>query len=228
MLRRPPQIVAVGGGGNVVIDPDRQLDAYILRATGRAKPRVCFLPTATGDSDAYVARYYASFATHQCLPARSAVSPHTRSPQALLTQDLIRGGEHQSMLATCERDCRILHRAWRSSSPASCGRHLVRRRHGSGLMPGAARRTRLAGGTCCPHYDGNRSDGRRCTRSREMAAHRQRWPLTTARPRLSAATASCRVVPTSGGACQVRRQGRGSSKWRSPSEGSKNRGPASN
>src|SRR5689334_8338922 len=103
MRRRPPQIIAVGGGGNAATGRDRRLDAYILRATGRSNPRVCFLPTATGDSDAYISRYYKSFGTHRCQPTH--VPLFRRTPdleQALLTQDLIYvgGGNTKSMLAT--------------------------------------------------------------------------------------------------------------------------------
>ncbi len=38
------------------------LDDYVLELTGVPRPRVCFLPSASGDADHYVVRFYRSFA----------------------------------------------------------------------------------------------------------------------------------------------------------------------
>jgi dipeptidase E len=38
------------------------LDDYILRASGKEKPRICFVPTACGDADSYIVRFYRRFA----------------------------------------------------------------------------------------------------------------------------------------------------------------------
>ena len=38
------------------------LDDYVLRLTGVERPRVCFVPTASGDADHYVVRFYRTFA----------------------------------------------------------------------------------------------------------------------------------------------------------------------
>ena len=37
------------------------LDDYVLSLTGVRRPRVCFLPTASGDADHYVVRFYRRF-----------------------------------------------------------------------------------------------------------------------------------------------------------------------
>jgi peptidase E len=59
---RPIQIVAMGGGG-FTMEPDNPLlDDYLLGLTGKAAPRVCFLPTASGDSAAYIESFYQAFA----------------------------------------------------------------------------------------------------------------------------------------------------------------------
>jgi peptidase E len=162
---RPPQIIAVGGGGNAATDPDRRLDAYMLAATGRRRPRICFLPTATGDADAYIARYYASFATHDCHPTHIPLFARTPDLRAeLMAQDLIYvgGGNTKSMLAVWREWGlpAILRRAWRSgivmagvSAGAICWfQRSVTDSWAASLMP-------LDGlgwlsGTCCPHYDG--------------------------------------------------------------------------
>ena len=57
------QIVAMGGGGFLMDDP--VLDGYALEMTGASRPRICFIPTASGDAATAVARFFESF------PARS-------------------------------------------------------------------------------------------------------------------------------------------------------------
>lgn len=42
------------------------LDDYILRACKKANPRVCFVPTASGDDPDYIARFYERFAAPVC------------------------------------------------------------------------------------------------------------------------------------------------------------------
>jgi dipeptidase E len=55
------QVVAFGGGGFSQESGNPLLDDYVLGLTGRADPRVCFLPTASGDADHYVVRFYNAF-----------------------------------------------------------------------------------------------------------------------------------------------------------------------
>lgn len=164
-MQRRPQIIAVGGGGNNASSPDRRLDAYVLKATGRRKPRVCFLPTATGDSEAYVARFYASFATHRCEATHIPLFRRTPDVTAiLLEQDLIYvgGGNTKSMLAVWREWNlpKVLHTAWRAgiviagvSAGAICWfDRCVTDSWADELAPldGLG----WLGGTCCPHYDG--------------------------------------------------------------------------
>jgi dipeptidase E len=54
------RIVAMCGGFSLGIDT--VIDAGILALTGAPRPRVLFVPTASGDSADYVARFYAAFA----------------------------------------------------------------------------------------------------------------------------------------------------------------------
>ena len=56
-----PQIVALGGGGFSMERDGGALDDYVLSLTDAARPRVCFLPTASGDADHYVVRFYRRF-----------------------------------------------------------------------------------------------------------------------------------------------------------------------
>lgn len=55
------QVVAAGGA-LLVETGDLKLERYILEATGKSKPRVAFVPTASGDEAAYVARFFESHA----------------------------------------------------------------------------------------------------------------------------------------------------------------------
>jgi peptidase E len=55
------QIVAAGGALLLDTGP-LKLERYILNATGKAKPRICFVPTASGEDLSYVNRFFESYA----------------------------------------------------------------------------------------------------------------------------------------------------------------------
>ncbi len=61
---RTPQIVALGGGGFSMERDSTLLDDYVLSLVRARRPRVCFLPTASGDADHYVVRFYRRFSAH--------------------------------------------------------------------------------------------------------------------------------------------------------------------
>jgi dipeptidase E len=83
------------------------LDDYVLSLTDAERPRVCFLPTASGDADHYVVRFYRRFspsceASHVSLFRRDQGTGGVEDDLAthLLAQDLIYvgGGNVVSML----------------------------------------------------------------------------------------------------------------------------------
>lgn len=82
------------------------LDDYVLGLTGVAHPRVCFLPTASGDADHYVVRFYRAFAASRCEPSHISLfrrETGVGDPRAhLLAQDLVYvgGGSLVSLLGT--------------------------------------------------------------------------------------------------------------------------------
>ncbi len=101
------------------------LDDHVLAATGVARPKVCFIPTASGDADHYVVRFYREFAartdaSHLSLFRRDrgggAVEGDVESH--LLAQDLIYvgGGSVLSLLGAWKAHGvdTILERCWRS------------------------------------------------------------------------------------------------------------------
>jgi dipeptidase E len=106
MRTRPPQIVAFGGGGFSMEWGNTLLDDHVLQLTGIERPRVCFLPTASGDADHYVVRFYRAFPASRCEPSHiSLFRRETGVGDArahLLAQDLIYvgGGSLVSLLGT--------------------------------------------------------------------------------------------------------------------------------
>ena len=94
-------IVAIGG---VAPDADDSaLDRYILDLAGVAKPRVCFLPTASGDAAGYIEAFYGLFPRNVCQPTHLTLfSPPVAAPEELLAeQDVIYvgGGSTPNLLA---------------------------------------------------------------------------------------------------------------------------------
>jgi dipeptidase E len=100
------------------------LDDYVLSLTGARRPRVCFLPTASGDADHYVVRFYRRFsadceASHVSLFRRDQGVGGVEDdlPTHLLAQDLIYvgGGNVVSMLGAWRAHGLdgVLQEAWR-------------------------------------------------------------------------------------------------------------------
>ena len=46
-------IIAIGGGGFGRSIGSLKIERYILNLSKEKRPRICFIPTATGDSDSY-------------------------------------------------------------------------------------------------------------------------------------------------------------------------------
>jgi peptidase E len=98
------QIVALGGGGFSMERGNTLLDDYVRGLSPRARPRICFLPTASGDADHYIVRFYRAFSASHCEP--SHISLFRRDDGAadvhghLLGSDIIYvgGGSVVSML----------------------------------------------------------------------------------------------------------------------------------
>jgi peptidase E len=99
------RILAMGGGGFTMGEVEPALDALVLSLTGKAVPKVCFLPTASGDPSDQVARFHERFGSWPCEPsilslfhlARDRIDP----VKHLLAQDAIYvgGGSMRNLLA---------------------------------------------------------------------------------------------------------------------------------
>ncbi|MCM3388801.1 Type 1 glutamine amidotransferase-like domain-containing protein [Ureibacillus chungkukjangi] len=60
------QIIAMGGGGFSMEPDNLALDEYILKQVNKEIPKVCFVPTAGGDQDNYIERFYRAFHSLNC------------------------------------------------------------------------------------------------------------------------------------------------------------------
>ncbi len=165
----PPDkhIVAMGGGG-FSMEPDNPLlDQYILGLVDKPQPKVCFLPTASGDSDRYVVKFYSAFLKFSCQPSHlSLFNPHTLDLRGyLLEQDIIYvgGGNTKNLVALWrewELDC-FLKEAWEGGT-ILCGLSagsLCWFESGVSDYPGngVLKPLNCLGflqGSHCPHYDG--------------------------------------------------------------------------
>ena len=154
------------GGGGFSVEPDNpRLEKYILAQTRRANPRVAFLATASGDADAYIAKFYAAFSKLRCRPIHVPLFERTPDlEKVLLCQDVIYvgGGNTKSMLAAWREwgIPTLLRQAWRDgvvlagvSAGAICW-------FDAGVTDSWAGRLcalpclGFLRGACCPHYDG--------------------------------------------------------------------------
>ena len=95
----------MGGGGFTMHERSEALDRLVLTLTGKPVPKVCFLPTASGDPREQATRFHERFASWPCEPSilslfhlgRDRLDPRRH----LLAQDAIYvgGGSMRNMLA---------------------------------------------------------------------------------------------------------------------------------
>jgi dipeptidase E len=112
-------IVACGGGGwSSDTGGDDSVEEHILGLARRDLPRVMLLPTASGDSDWLIARFYERIGSRPCRPDHLALfRPHPdRVAERLLGQDVIYvgGGSTANLLAVwaVHEMAPLLRRAW--------------------------------------------------------------------------------------------------------------------
>jgi peptidase E len=157
------RIVLIGGGFSE--DAESPLDDYVLRTAGATRPKVCFLPTASGDAEGYVERFHAAFAERDCDPVHLSLFRRTEQDlrSFVLAQDVVYvgGGNTANMLAVWRLHGLdvILREAYEAgtllcgiSAGANCWLQtcltdsfgpVTPLRDGLGLLPGSL----------CPHYD---------------------------------------------------------------------------
>lgn len=97
-------VLVLGGGGFSTLDADSPIDDHILGLTGVEHPKVCFVPTASGDADPYIERFLAAFdgrAESSVLSLFCHDPWGYQDPSALLEQDVVYvgGGSTANLLA---------------------------------------------------------------------------------------------------------------------------------
>ncbi|MFB7518133.1 Type 1 glutamine amidotransferase-like domain-containing protein [Streptomyces sp. NPDC056144] len=176
-----PRLALLGGGFST--DTDGLLDDWVLGHSRAApgRPKVCFVPTASGDAPGYVEQFLGAFGSRSCEPSvlplfRRELDDHDLRA-FLLSQDVVYvgGGNTANLLAVWRAHGvdRILGEAYARgtllcgiSAGANCwaeGSHtdsfgpLTHLADGLGLLPGSV----------CPHYDSE--PGRRDSYRRAVA-----------------------------------------------------------
>ncbi|MEK5333053.1 Type 1 glutamine amidotransferase-like domain-containing protein [Lysinibacillus sp. FSL W8-0992] len=160
------QIIALGGGGFSMEPENPLLDKYILHQSKKSNPKICFIATASGDSENYISRFYHFFEKQDCQPSHlSLFNPPTRELESfLLEKDIIYvgGGNTKNLLVLWKEwglDT-ILRKAWEQgivlagiSAGSICWfEEGVTDSYGDGLEP--LKCLGLLKGSNCPHYDG--------------------------------------------------------------------------
>ena len=169
------QIITLGGGGFSDDPGNPMLDLYILAQSGKPKPKICFLPTASNDADDYVEKFYNAYSKLPAVPAHlcltKGITHAGKLESFIFSHDIIfAGGGSPRLEMKIWRKTgmdRILKKAWRRgiilsgmsagamcwfndifSDPKDDGNY--KRISGIGLLPGSL----------CPHYN-NRGELRK-------------------------------------------------------------------
>ena len=171
------QIVAMGGGG-FSMEPDNPLlDEFVLSLAGKQTPRVCFIPTASADSAAYIVRFYRAFSGRAIPTDLTIFDTHSLPRQPTDTaqiagileqQDIIYvGGGNTANLLSIWRSHgidKVLANAWaRGTILAGISAGMIcwfrdGLTDSFGQLQSLGDGLGLLGASACPHYD---EDGRR-------------------------------------------------------------------
>jgi dipeptidase E len=161
------RILALGGHEFSARPPDRAVCELLLRLAGERggeRPRICILPTASGDTSEQIASFYSCFGERPCEPSDLSLFRLGRRPMALrdhlLAQDLIYvgGGSMVNLLAVWEAHdiASILSLAWRrgivlagQSAGAMCWFEAGITKSSGAPLAAAG----LLGGSLCVHYN---------------------------------------------------------------------------
>lgn len=117
---KPSQIIALGGGGFSDDPNNPMLDEYILKQSGKAKPKILFLPTAGGDHEDYIEKFYKAYRSLNCKPSHISLTrqkfSYARLEAAVLSQDVIfvGGGSPRFLMQVWRKTGmdKIIRKAW--------------------------------------------------------------------------------------------------------------------
>lgn len=160
-------ILALGGGGFESEPDDPRIDDFALGLCQSDRPRVCYLPTASGDDNTQIDAFYAAFSADRATPSHLSLFRRQRKDlrRPVMAAELIYigGGSTPNLLALWRLHGldQLVIEAWRAgavivghSAGACClfegcltrafGPALTPHADGLGILPGSF----------CPHYDG--------------------------------------------------------------------------
>ena len=94
-------IVAIGGGGFGRSLGTLQIEKYIISLVEKKRPKICFIPTASGDNELYKLNFYRAFSKLDCITSHIDFFSRTENLEMKVSsQDIIYvGGNTKSMLA---------------------------------------------------------------------------------------------------------------------------------
>jgi aminopeptidase N len=95
-------IVAIGGGGFGRSLGSLDIEKYIISLVSKKRPKICFIPTASGDSSLYKLNFYRAFSKLDCITSHIDLFSRTENLEdKVFTQDIIYvgGGNTKSMLS---------------------------------------------------------------------------------------------------------------------------------
>jgi peptidase E len=72
----------------------KPVDVYIPKQSRKNNPTICFIPTASGDSESYISRFYNFVEEQNCKPSHlSLFKPPTRDLEScILDKDIVNVG----------------------------------------------------------------------------------------------------------------------------------------
>lgn len=103
-MKLPARRLALLGGG-FGTDDDGLLDDWVFDQVPAPRPKICFVPTASGDAPAYVERFLAAYRSRSCEPSVLRLFQRERDDEGLrmhlLSQDVVYvgGGNTANLLA---------------------------------------------------------------------------------------------------------------------------------
>ena len=101
-MKEKGHIIAIGGGGFGRNPNHRKIEKYILKLTGKEKPNIVFIPTASAENQAYIIQFYKCFTKMSCEPSHVTFFQRTPKLDSIINKaDVIYvgGGNTKSMLA---------------------------------------------------------------------------------------------------------------------------------
>ncbi len=149
------------------MEPDNPLlDLYILRQSNKVIPKLCFVPTASGDAEGYIQRFYNSFESHKCETSHlSLFKPPTKDLEDyIMSKDIIYvgGGNTKNLLVLWNEWGlnQIFKKAYEKGiilTGLSAGSICWFEEGVTDSIPGELTKLDCLGfleGSNCPHYDG--------------------------------------------------------------------------